>query len=151
MSALVLDQDDPSRPAGSSRPEEPGLRSPGTRVVAILDGDPMVARVLDLLLRGCGYDTRLLEEADAGQPGALPLGDVDLLLLAPGPSREHAEAVLSAVRSVPETAHLPVLIMLSTVPEGSPAEGARIVAWPCRTKELVRELEATLALAGPRP
>lgn len=150
MSALVLDHDDPSRPVGPSLPEEPALRSPGTKVVAILDGGPMVARVLDLLLRGSGYGTRLLEEADVERPGALPLGSVDLLLLAPGPSREHTEAILSAVKSEPETAHLPVLVMLSGVPQGSAVEGARIVAWPCRTEELVREIEAALTPGTPR-
>lgn len=149
MSALVLDHDDPSRTVEPSSTEKPSLRPPAVKVVAILDGGPMVARVLELLLRGCGYDTRLLEEADVEQPGALPLGGVDLLLLAPGPSREHTEAVLSRARSAPETAHLPVLIMLSTIPQESPAEGTRLVAWPCRTEELVREIEA--ALVHPPP
>jgi hypothetical protein len=57
----------------------------------------MVARVLEILLQGCGYDTRLLEESAADRLGDLPLGGVDLLLpLVPGPSREHTEALLSA-------------------------------------------------------
>ncbi len=146
MAVLVLDQEDPDRLAGPSRPEEPTSRSSGRAVVAILDGSPMVARVLELLLQGAGYDTRLLEEAEADRPGGLPLGGVDLLLLAPGLSREHHDVLLSGIRrSAPETAHLPVLIMLSTAPPVAPTEGTRIVAWPFRTEELVREIEAALS------
>ncbi len=151
MAVLALDQEDPDRLAGPPRPKEPTPRSPGNTVVAILDGSPMVARVLELLLRGAGYGTRLLEEAEADRPDGLPLGGVDLLLLAPGPSSEQRGALLGAVRSAPETAHLPVLILLSTTSEGAPTKEAGIVAWPCRTEELVREIEAALAHVAPRP
>ena len=149
MSALVLDQGDPSRPDGPSRPEEPALRSPRIKVVAILDGSPMVARVLELLLRGCGYGTRLVEDAEPDRPERLPLEGVDLVVLAPSPSTEHSETLLASIRSVPETAHLPVILMLSEAPQGAPDKETRVLVWPCRTEELVREIEAILATADP--
>ena len=150
MTATVIEQEEPERVAGPSRPEQQILRPPGTTVVAILDGSPMVARVLELLLQGCGYDTRLLEDVEPDRPGGLPLVDVDILVLAPGPSREHTEALLATIRSMPETAYLPVILMLFETPHGVVAEETRVLAWPCRTEELVREIEAALAATGPR-
>ena len=114
-------------------------------VVAILDGNPMVARVLELLLRGCGYDTRLLEEVDPDRPEGLMLEGVHLLVLAPSPSTERSEALLATIRSVPETERLPVILMLFEAPHGALAEETRVLAWPCRTEVLVREIEAVLS------
>ena len=118
-------------------------------MVAILDGNPMIARVLELLLRGCGYDTRLLEEVEPDRPEDLLLGGVDLLVIAPGPSTERIEAFLATIRSVPETARLPVILMLFEAPYGALAAEASVLAWPCRTEELVREIEAALAPGDP--
>ena len=150
VTVTVIEQEEPERVAGPSRPEEPTLRSPGTRMVAILDGNPMVARVLDLLLQGCGYETRLLEEAEPDRLEDLPLDGVDLLLLTPDFSTERTKFFLSGIRSIPEMADLPVLIMLSSVSDVLPTPGAKTVPWPCRTEELVREIEAALAATGPR-
>jgi hypothetical protein len=39
--------------------------------VAILSGDAVVSRALEVLLQGLGYHTRLIEEFGAGQPDEL--------------------------------------------------------------------------------
>ncbi len=51
-----------------------------TVTVAILSGDPLVGRALELLLEGAGYEVGLLEELDAFRVEDLLQG-VDVLLL----------------------------------------------------------------------
>jgi hypothetical protein len=109
--------------------------------VAILGGDSVVGRALEVLLQGLGYDTRLIEEYDAGTPEDL-LEDTQLLLTTPTVSDESRERFVEGMRSTPGTAAIPVLT-LSTVPTNDLADQAGIVLWPCRLEDLNRAIEAT--------
>ncbi len=108
--------------------------------VAILGGDSVVGRALEVLLQGLGYDTRLIGEYDAGTPEKL-LEDAQLLLATPTVSSEARERFLEGMRSTPGTAAIPVLT-LSTVPTNDLADQAGIVLWPCRLEDLNRAIEA---------
>ena len=108
--------------------------------VAILGGDSVVGRALEVLLQGLGYDTRLIEEYDASPPEEL-LEDTQLLLATPTASNESRERFLEGMRSTPGTAAIPILT-LSTVPTNDLADQASVVLWPCRLEALNRAIEA---------
>ena len=121
--------------------------SPEARTtVAILSGDPLVGRALELLLKGAGYEVRLLAEPDASRVEDL-LHGIDVLLLDRGLSNGRREDFLGALASTLETATIPVL-SLSPGSEGASAEEDRVVPWPCKIEDLVREIEAARKAAG---
>ena len=121
--------------------------SPEARTtVAILSGDPLVGRALELLLEGAGYEVGLLEVSEALRVEDLLQG-VDVLLLDRGLSDGRREDSLGALAGTLETATIPVL-SLSPGPEGASAEEDRVVPWPCRMEDLLREIEAARTAAG---
>ena len=123
---------------------------PGARTtVAILSGDPLVGRALELLLQGAGYEVRLLEEPDASRVEDL-LGGIDVLILDRGLTNGRREGFLGAMAGTLETATVPVLSLSpgSEGSEGPSAEEDRVVPWPCKIEDLVREIEAARRAAG---
>ncbi len=114
--------------------------------MAILSGNPMVGRALELLLERAGYEVRLLEESVALGVEDLLKG-VEVLLLGRGLSNGRRESFLSALASTLETAAIPVL-SLSPGSEGTSAGADRVVPWPCRIEDLAREIESALQMAG---
>jgi hypothetical protein len=120
---------------------------PETRTtVAILGGNPLVGRALELLLESAGYGVRLLEEPEAFEDPDL-LAGVDVLLLGRGVSDERREEFLGAMASTLETATIPVLA-LSPGPAGALAAEDRLVPWPGRVEDLAREIDAVLLATG---
>ncbi len=119
---------------------------PETRTtVAILSGNPLVDRVLELLLEDAGYEVSLLEEREAFRAEDL-LDGVDVLLIGRGLGDDRREYFLRAMASTLETATTPVLA-LSPGPEGTFATEDRLVPWPCRIEDLAREIDAALHAA----
>ena len=114
--------------------------------VAILSGDPLIGRALELLLRGAGYEVRLLEEPDATRVEDL-LHGVDVLLLDRGLSNGRREGFMGALASTLETATIPVL-SLAPGSEGASAGEDRVVPWPSKIEDLAREIEAARREAG---
>jgi hypothetical protein len=104
-----------------------------------------VGRALDLLLRGAGYDVRLVGHPTEGDL-SVPLEGANLLLIAPMIDAETSRKILDDVGAMASLAALPVLALV-TAPSGHPLEGgrARQVPWPCRTAELTREIEVALS------
>jgi hypothetical protein len=120
---------------------------PGARTtVAVLSGNPLAGRALELLLEGAGYEVVLLEEPEALGVEDL-LAGVEVLLLGRGLSEGRREYFLKAIASTLETAAIPVL-SLSPGPEGAPAKEDRVVPWPSRIEDLSREIEAARRTAG---
>ena len=114
---------------------------PETRTtVAILSGNPLVDRVLELLLEDAGYEVSLLEVLEAFRVEDL-LDGVDDLLIGRGLGDDRREDFLRAMVSTLETATIPVLA-LSPGPKGALAEEDRLVPWPCRIEDLAREIDA---------
>jgi hypothetical protein len=110
--------------------------------VAILGGNSVVGRALEALLRGAGYDTRLIEEPVTSRPEELLLS-VELLLVAPTPSTRSRERFLDGLGSMPGTADIPILTLYSVVKRVL-AYQTGLVPWPCRLEELKAEIEAAL-------
>jgi hypothetical protein len=115
--------------------------------VAVLSGNPLAGRALELLLEGAGYEVVLLEEPEALLGVEDLLAGVDVLLLGRGLSEGRREYFLKAIASTLETAAIPVL-SLSPGPEGAPAKEDRVVPWPSRIEDLSREIEAARRTAG---
>ena len=119
------------------------LPAAGKTTIAILPGNAVVGRALEVLLRGVGYEVRLLGEPEAFVLEEL-LDGVDVLLLGHGgPGEDRREEYLSAMASTLETAAIPVL-SFSPGQKGTIAEEGWRVPWPCRTEDLAREIEAVL-------
>jgi DNA-binding response OmpR family regulator len=115
--------------------------------IAILGGDLLVSRSLEVALRGAGYDARYLNGTFTDEPAEL-LEEVRLVIFAPRMGTEHRKAFLSNMRNS-ATVGLPVL-ELATVLDEVRAEQERVgfVAWPCSIEELTRRIEAALDQRG---
>jgi hypothetical protein len=127
--------------------------------VAILGANTVVENALAQLLEGEGYATRVIKPFPLG--GALeeelPLGGVDLVMLAPSLPTSECEAFLAArkrrttpQRPTPSTSSppIPVIVLCSPMREAQPLleeeEAARTVAWPTTPERLVGEIEDVL-------
>ena len=134
-----------------------------TTVVAILGANTVVENALAQLLEGEGYATRVLKtfalrDALEGEE-ELPLGGVDVMVLAPSLSTRECDAFLAARRrthqrrsapsSTPPPSPIPAIVLCTPMRE-QPAllqeeeAAARSVAWPTTAEHLVREIEDVL-------
>ncbi|QIN84389.1 hypothetical protein GBA63_18380 [Rubrobacter tropicus] len=109
--------------------------------VAVLGEDSIVGNALELLLCGSGYDARFeaLRTFDAGRT----LRGVRLVLLAPGLDEWDRGAVLSSVEAACREGGLPILELVSAT-ISRPGRGRVLIPWPCRTKDLEREIDNAL-------
>ncbi len=125
--------------------------------IAILGADTVVENALAQLLEGEGYATTVLkpssmEEALDGEE--IPLGGVDLVVLAPSLSTSECDAFL-ATRRRRTTPHrttsspIPVIVLCSPMKEAPSLleeedEAVRSVLWPTSRERLVGEIEDLL-------
>jgi hypothetical protein len=114
--------------------------------IAVLGGELIVGRALEILLTGAGYDVRLVgESGDAGQA----LDGAGLLLIAPTLDAGLPGSLAFEIKALAILAKLPVLALVTATAELPPQEdGAHYVPWPCRTAELAREIDAALLRHG---
>jgi DNA-binding NtrC family response regulator len=124
--------------------------------IAILGTDTVVENALSQLLKGEGYSTRVLKTfpmGEAVEEEKMPLGDVDLVVLAPSLSTSECETFLAARRATSHrrrrtaTSPIPVIVLCSPMKEAPPLleeEAARSVSWPTSPERLVGEIEAVL-------
>ena len=116
--------------------------------MTILGGDPSTVGALSLLLEGVGYDVRLLTYPVDGDLGEL-LSGVRLVLLGPTPDAGERAGSLGAIRGTPGLAALPVVALITGLEEVPQGDGlSAYVPWPCRTSELVEQIEAVLWHTG---
>ena len=121
----------------------------------VVCGDPVVGRLLVLLLEDSGYEVRFLPRLSLNESGALER--VRLLLLTPTPelSSERRAALLASLKDIQEAAGL-IVLELVTPSEERRREEVRddswhLIPWPCRFPELKRRIEAALlANSDPR-
>lgn len=115
--------------------------------IGVVGDDPVISKVLGLLLGGAGYEARAVDGADVlGAPGA-SLAGTDMVLLVPGLSDEREVEILNAIQDDPETAALPILkfsALLAGVPDDQPGS----VPWPWSVEALKRAIERVI---GPDP
>ena len=115
--------------------------------VAILGADTLAEDILAKLLRDEGYATRVLEAHPTGLVTEL-LDGVDVLLLTPDLNPSVRECFLEAMRSIPETASIPLLPLSPTFKEALLDELAVDVSWRQELDRLVRDIEVALGRAG---
>jgi hypothetical protein len=112
--------------------------------VAILGANTLLDRILALLLKDEGYDTKLLEAYPTGLRNEL-LSRVDVLLLSPYLDTDVRWAFLEAMRSTPEEAQrIPVLSLSVPLLMALQDELSINVSWQSLFEGLVQELEAAL-------
>jgi hypothetical protein len=111
-------------------------------------GDPVVSQTLVLLLRGSGYDVRLLPSSSLIKPELLK--GVQLLLLTPTPEldTERREALTATLKDMQGPAGLLVLELVTSSEERQEKEGRDEtwlkVPWPLRSEELEQWIEDAL-------
>ncbi len=115
--------------------------------IALLGANTVVSNALALLLRGAGYDVRLLSEKEPFKGAEEIFDGMKTLLLAPGLGSAAREAFLDLSRRTPETARIPVIDLSASVEEVLDGEGPILVAWPTPIALLIREIEAVLVPA----
>jgi hypothetical protein len=126
-------------------------RDPASNKIAILGGDLLVSRSIEVALQGVGYDARYLNGSFTDEPAELP-EEVKLVIFGPRMNTERREAFLSNMRTSAAMAGLPVLELATVLDEvRAEQEGVSLVAWPCSTEELVRRIEAALPETEPIP
>jgi hypothetical protein len=135
---------------GGCEDEENAARQ-GSIALTIL-GDPIVGRVLLLLLRSSGYEAKFLPASSLSQQ--LSLKGSDLLLLTPTPqlSPERRKVLVASLGEITRALKLPVLELATPSSQETPKggmEGERwhYVSWPCMLEELEGSIEATLSVA----
>ncbi len=110
--------------------------------IAILGGDPVVGRSLELMLESAGYNARFLNGAFEDKPAELP-GEVRLVILAPGLNYKGRERFLKGRENGSAAKKIPVLELVRDS-DRERAGQRGYVLWPCRAKDLRQELEAVL-------
>ena len=115
--------------------------------IVILGADTVVENALALLLRGVGYDARVLEVPPSGREEVLA-GEVDLLLLSPGLSAERREEALALLRGGAAERRVPVLRLSSALEEGMPHDEVAVLPWPSGFEEVTRVIGSILSPAA---
>ncbi len=128
------------------QPRLRGARITIPTTVAILGGNSVVGRSLEVLLRGAGYGTRIIDEPTPDYPHDL-LEGVRLVLVVPTPSTESRERFLAIMRGRSGGTAIPVL-MSSMVLNRVLSDPTGSVPWPCRLEDLKNEIEAALLAAS---
>ena len=119
-----------------------------TTVVGIIGDDPLVSRILGMLLEGAGYEARPVDRSAAFEDPSVALAGVDLVLFLPLLGDERKGELLGVVKGDPATADLPVL-SLSTDPKAQLNERSDFVLpWPWSTEALVLAIEQAVHAPG---
>jgi hypothetical protein len=111
--------------------------------VAILGGNPVAGRSLEVMLTSAGYDARFLNGSFIDKPAELP-EEVGLVILTPGLNYKGRERFLNGRENVAATGKQIPVLELVTASERERADQPGYVLWPCQVKDLKREIEATL-------
>ena len=121
--------------------------APAAVPVVVVAGDTVVGQALALLLRSTRYEARFATLSDLYHPGLLETAC--LLLLAPGLDTEDRSTVLTLAWDKNDLRNgIPVVELVTGELALRPSERHYTAPWPCRTKDLERQIEAALG-AGP--
>lgn len=115
--------------------------------IAILGANTVVENALAVLLRGVGYDVRIIDAPLTGRIGNL-LADVDLVLISPGLDAEHREESLASLRGGAGGMPVAVLQLSSVLEEALFPDEVAILPWPSGFGEVARVIESVLTPAA---
>ena len=119
-----------------------------TTVVGIIGDDPLVCRILGLLLEGAGYEARTLDEATVLEDPSVTLAGVDLMLFLPLLGDERKGELLGVVKGDPATADLPALSLSTDMKVQLDERSDSVLPWPWSTEALVRAIEQAAHARG---
>jgi hypothetical protein len=119
-----------------------------TTVVGIIGDDPLVSRILGMLLEGAGYEAHPVDRSAALEDPSVALAGVDLVLFLPLLGDERKGELLGVLKGEQATAEVPVL-SLSTDPKAQLDERSDFVLpWPWSTQALVLAIEQAVHAPG---
>jgi hypothetical protein len=119
-----------------------------TTVVGIIGDDPLISRILGLLLEGAGYEARTLDEAAVLEDPSVALAGVDLVLFLPVLGDERKGELRGVVKGDPATADLPVLSLSTDMKAQLDERSDSLLPWPWSTEALVRAIEQAAHARG---
>jgi hypothetical protein len=119
---------------------------PNPTTIAVVGGDPLVGQALEVPLLNAGYGVRFFDGSHI-HCEARSLEAVDLVLLMPRSGNKDRKAILSRLQSSTRAGSrkVPVLELVAGSDEARDEEEVRRVLWPCRMKDLRREIDAALS------
>jgi hypothetical protein len=115
--------------------------------IAIVGGDLLVGRSLEVALQSSGYDAHFLNGSLTDDEPTELLDEVGIVIFAPRMSTKRRRSFLSRVRGTLATVRVPVLELVTTASvasENGREELVGLVSWPCPIEDLEREIEAAL-------
>jgi hypothetical protein len=119
-----------------------------TTVVGIIGDDPLISRILGLLLEGAGYEAQHLDEAAVFEDPSVALAGVDLVLFLPLLGDERKEQLLGVMNGDQATADLPVLSLSTDMKAEQDERSDSVLPWPWSTQALVRAIEQAVHAPG---
>ena len=119
-----------------------------TTVVGIIGDDPLVSRILGLLLEGAGYEASPLEEAAVLEDPSTALAGVDLVLFMPLLGDERKGELLGVMKGDQATAAVPILNLSTELKAELDERTDSVLPWPWSTQALVRAIEQTVHAPG---
>jgi hypothetical protein len=119
-----------------------------TTVVGIIGDDPLISRILGLLLEGAGYEAQPLDEAAVLEDPSVALAGVDLVLFLPLLGDERKGELLGVMKGEQATADLPVLSLSTDMKAEQDERSDSVLPWPWSTQALVRAIEQAVHAPG---
>ena len=119
-----------------------------TTVVGIIGDDPLVSRILGLLLEGAGYEARTLDEAATLEDPSVALAGVDLVLFLPLLGDVRKGELLGVMNGDQATADVPVLSLSTDMKAELDERLDSVLPWPWSTQALVRAIEQAVHAPG---
>jgi hypothetical protein len=119
-----------------------------TTVVGIIGDDPLISRILGLLLEGAGYEARPLDEAAVLEDPSVALAGVDLVLFLPLLGDERKGELLGLVKGDPTTADVPVISLSTDMKAELDERTDLVLPWPWSTEALVLAIEQAVHARG---
>jgi len=117
-------------------------------VVGIVGDDPLISRILGLLLEGAGYEARTLDEAAVLEDPSVALAGVDLVLFLPLLGDVRKGELLDVVKGGPSTADVPVLSLSTDMKAELDERSDSVLPWPWSTEALVLAIEQAVHARG---
>jgi hypothetical protein len=112
-----------------------------TTVVGIIGDDPLVSRILGLLLEGAGYEARPLDEAAILEDPSTALAGIDLVLFLPLLGDERKGDLVDVMKGDQATAEVPILNLSTDMKAELDERTDSVLPWPWSTQALVLAIE----------